>query len=276
MEMDDNKLKRILQEAMEYEADCIMEEVDSDPNVRELIAPEEIHEKLFQQIREQQEALAKEKEAELAEEQELIRLGKIYKKKRSRRKYYILIAAVVCALAVGTVSFGDGKKVFTEIKRIFGDSGQTVVNTDNGDGTVVDEISSEEEVYKEIEEKFGFGAVRMLYMPEDMDYVESSIDENLMSARIFYADKNDKSISYYVVTKLRRGSTNTDVEDALIREYENKIGEVLVNIQEYLIEESGTKRTRILFVYNDAQYIITMTGIDEEESNKIIKNLYFS
>lgn len=276
MEMDDNKLKRILQEAMEYEADCIMEEVDSDPNVRELIAPEEIHEKLFQQIREQQEALAKEKEAELAEEQELIRLGKIYKKKRSRRKYYILIAAVVCALAVGTVSFGDGKKVFNQMKRLLGDREQSVVNTGDDESSFARDISDEEEAYKQIEEKFGFIPIKLLYLPEGMEFEEVEIDENLMSARIFYSDSGERLISYYISTNYRNSSTSTDVEDKLTREYENKIGEVLANIQEYLIEENGTKRWRVLFVYNDAQYIITMTGVDEDEFNEIVENLYFS
>ena len=275
MEMDDNKLKRILQEGMEYEADRIMEEVNSDPNVRDAVAPESIHDNLFQQIREHEEALEKEKAATIAEEQELIRLGKIYKKKRSRRKYYILIAAVVCALAVGTVSFGDGEKVFTEIKRILGHEGQTVVNTDDGDGTVIDEISSEEEAYKQIEEKFGFFPIKLLYLPEGIEFEEVEIDENLMSARICYSDVNDRVVLYYITTNYREGSTSTNVEDKLIDEYKKEINGVDVNLREYLVEENQVNKWMIDFSNEDAQYSLMIIGMSKTEVDEIVENLYF-
>ena len=43
MRMDDETLKRILQEGMDYEADCIMDEVDSDPNMQDVIAPKDMY-----------------------------------------------------------------------------------------------------------------------------------------------------------------------------------------------------------------------------------------
>ena len=276
MEMDDNKLKRILQEAMEYEADCIMEEVDSDPNVRELIAPEEIHEKLFQQIREQQEALAKEKEAELAEEQELIRLGKIYKKKRSRRKYYILIAAVVCALAVGTVSFGDGKKVFNQMKRLLGDREQSVVNTGDDESSFARDISDEEEAYKQIEEKFGFIPIKLLYLPEGMEFEEVIIEADSQSTRLYYLDETDKMISYHITTKHRNASVSIDIEDKLIQEYEKELNGITIKYQKYQVSQTMKTRWNISFVHKDAQYFLITTGIEIEEIDKIIENLYFS
>lgn len=276
MKIDDNELKRLLQEGMEYEADLIMREVESDPNIKEAVAPEDLHVNLLKQIREREEAVEKEKAEQEKEEQELIRLGKKYKKKLSRRKYIILIAAVVCALAVGSVSFGDGEKVFSEMKRKLGGREQTVVNTPSERHAVVDEIASEEKAYEQIEKEFGFWAVRMVYLPEGIEFVEATIEENLMSARLCYSDTQNRLISYYVTTKNREGSINTDVEDQLIKESKKEVGEVLVKIQEYLVEENETKRFRVRFEYKDAQYIITMTGIKEAEVEKIVENLYFS
>lgn len=276
MKMDDNELKRLLQEGMEYEADCIMEEVNSDPNVKDVIAPEDLHENLMKQIQEHEEAKEKERENEAKEEQELIRLGKIYKKKRARRKYIVLIAAVVCALAVGTISFGDGKKVFTEIQRRLGDREQSVVNTDDSDGTVVDEIASEEEAYEQINEKFGFYPVKIIYLPEGMEFIEISVEENLQLARLCYADDKEGRLTYRIITKNRTTSSNTDVEDKFIQEYSKEINGVVINIQEYLVEETNVQRWKVSFTYEEAQYSMIISGMQGEEVDKIVENLFFS
>lgn len=276
MKIDDNELKRLLQEGMEYEADLIMREVESDPNIKEAVAPEDLHVNLLKQIREREEAVEKEKAEQEKEEQELIRLGKKYKKKLSRRKYIILIAAVVCALAVGSVSFGDGEKVFSEMKRKLSDREQTVVNSGDEDTDFAKDIATEEEAYQKIEEEFGLWPVRMYYLPDGMDFEDAVVEEESQSARLYYADNQDKLISYYVTTNNREGSASTDVEEQLIKESEKEIGEVLAKIQEYLVEENETKRFRVLFEYNNAQYIITMTGIEEGEVEEIVEKLYFS
>ena len=70
MKIDDNELKRLLKEGMEYEADLIMREVESDPNMKELVAPEDLHTDLWKQIREHEEDVEKEKAEQEKEEQE--------------------------------------------------------------------------------------------------------------------------------------------------------------------------------------------------------------
>ena len=216
MKIDDNELKRLLQEGMEYEADLIMREVESDPNIQEAVAPEDLHVNLLKQIREREEAVEKEKAEQEKEEQELIRLGKKYKKKLSRRKYIILIAAVVCALAVGSVSFGDGEKVFSEMKRKLSDREQTVVNSGDEDTDFAKDIATEEEAYEEIEKKFGFWAVRMVYLPEGIEFVEATIEEKLQGARLYYSDATETNIMYYVSTNYRESSVGMDVGDDVV------------------------------------------------------------
>ena len=74
MKIDDNELKRLLKEGMEYEADLIMREVESDPNMKDVVAPEDLHTDLWKQIREREEAVEKEQAEQEKEEQELILL----------------------------------------------------------------------------------------------------------------------------------------------------------------------------------------------------------
>jgi hypothetical protein len=276
MKIDDNELKRLLKEGMEYEADLIMREVESDPNMKDVVAPEDLHTYLWKQIREREEAVEKEQAEQEKEEQELIRLGKKYKKKLSRRKYIILIAAVVCALAVGSVSFGDGEKVFSEMKRKLGGREQTLVNTPSERHAVVDEIASEEEAYEQINQKLGFYPVPMHYIPEAMEFVELNIDDIMQVASIYYMDEDGKNMVYRIATKNREGSVVSDVEDVLVKEYEKTIEGTTISVSEYKVEENNSQRWTVNFIYEDAQYSILLMDVQQEEVEEIIKNLYFS
>lgn len=48
---DDEKFREILQESMNWEADRIMEKVNADPSLKDVVAPEEIHDKLMEEIK---------------------------------------------------------------------------------------------------------------------------------------------------------------------------------------------------------------------------------
>lgn len=278
MGMDDNKLKSLLQEGMEYEADCIMAEVDRNPDMKDVIAPEEIHDKLMKQIREHEEAQETEEKHLSKEERELIRLGKIYKKKRGRRKYTVLIAAAVCALGVGTISFGDGKKVITEVKRILSGREQTVVNTDDGGGDKFKarDVLSEEEAYEQINEEFGFYPVKLIYLPDGMEFSESVTDASMQGARLYYDDLSGKRIIYYIVTDYLTGSVGLDIEDTLIQEYEKEVDDRKINIREYLVEDNGTRRYLVSFEEKEIRYWMLLIEIDIHEVEKIVENLIFS
>lgn len=276
MEMEDKKLMQFLQDEMNREADLIMEEVYSEPSMRDVVAPEEIYDNLMQQIHEYEEEQANKKSQISEEEQELIRLGKLYKKKRSRRKYYVLLLAGVVVLAYGITSIGGGKKVFTEMKRMLGDKAQTVVNTQDEEGKVVDEIADVGEAYRKIDEEFDINPVKMYYLPEGMEFSEGVIEEESQSARLYYDDNKSGKITYYVFTNHRTGSMSIDVEDKEINKYEKEIGGTTVKVTEYLIEESNTRRWQVEFAHDDSQYLLRMTGIESEEVEKIIENLYFS
>lgn len=274
MRMDDETLKRILQEASEYDADCIMKEVNSNLNLQEVVIPADMDANIKEEIDRIKAAQAQEQEKQAQEEQELIRLGKLYKKKRARNKYIILIAAVVCALGIGTISFGDGKKVFTEIKRALGDREQTVVNSGDEDRHIDRGVLSEENAYEEINEKFGFVPVRMLYLPKGMEFVESIIEDELQNIRIYYEETNSM-ICYTIWPNYRDTSLGMDLEDEVINEYSKEVQGVDIFIKEHKIEDSKDTRWRAEFIYNDVQYYLMLSGVSQQEVEKIIENLYF-
>ena len=273
MKLDDEKLKRILQDDMNKEAEQILEAVENDPIAKDAVAPEGIYERLMKQIEEKEaeEQKANDESLLTAEQKELIRLGKIYKKKRSRRKYYVVGIAAVVAMAIGLTSFGGAKKVFTEVKRFVSGKEQVVTNTN--DGNFDEEISSEEEAYQAIEDKFGFYPVRMYYLPEGMDFVEATVEEEKQLAFMHYADEKDRSISYCVVTNYRTSSVGVDIEDDVIQTYEKEIRGLTIHFEVYSVEENKDKRWKVRFEYEDAQYTLLFMGIDESEVNRIIEKL---
>lgn len=277
MEMEDKKLKRFLQDEMNREADLIMKEVDSDPSLSDVVAPDEIYDDLMQQIHEYEAEQANKNSQASEEEQELIRLGKLYKKKRSRRKYFVLLLAGVVVLAYGITSIGGGKKVFTEMKRMLGDK-DTYVKVDSGEGEKIDseQITTEEDAYDEIEEKLGFYPVRLYYLPEGMQFEEATVESEIQNARLYYSDNKDRILQFGIFTKNRTGSIGTDREDALLREYEQNVNGTIMNIKEYEVQDNHIARWSVAFEYKDIQYTIFLMGINEKEMNKIIENLYFS
>lgn len=277
MEMEDKKLKRFLQEELNREADLIMEEVDSDPSLKDVVAPDEIYDNLMQQIHEYEKEQANKNTQASEEEQELIRLGKLYKKKRSRRKYYVLLLAGVVVLAYGITSIGGGKKVFSEMKRMLGDK-DSHVRVDSGEEKKFDSEKStnEHDAYDEIEKKLGFYPVVLHYVPDGMNFDEAVIQEELQSARMYYSDHENRNIQFGVFAKNRTSSMGTDMEDVLLHQYDKEVNGTIMNIKEYEVKDSNLTRWFVVFEYKDIQYSLLLMGIDEQEMNKIIENLYFS
>lgn len=270
--MKDKELKKLLHEDMLEDAERIMEKINSDPNLKDVEAPDTLKEKLFNQIHEYEAELEAERKS--AEEKELIRLGKLYKRRRKLGKVAVLIAAVIAVLAIGITGLGGPEKVLQEFKRKIGDREQSYLNTDSDKTTEIDYIS-EDAAYEEIEDTFGTYPVKAVYLPDDMKFVEFVIEKELQNARLFYDDGKEKMFSSTIWFDYRTVSTGVDVEDNVIREYEQVVAETVVTVKEYDIEGSDKTRWKAFFQCGEAQYFITMDGFTEKEVNKTIENLQF-
>lgn len=267
-------MKRFLQEELKKEAEEILQEVEADPEVENLKAPEEIDDKLYEQIRQYKEKQDAPEEALSEQQQEWIRLGKIYQSKRKKRKYIVLATAMMAAFAVGITSFGEPERIFEKFNWSIGNREQTNFDSDDED-IVAAKVSEEEEVYQKIKDEFGFEPVRMLYLPEDIGFEESIILDEIQSVCVIYGSKEEKSISYQMNMNYSKGSMAIDIEDEIVKEYKVKIKDVELQIVQYKILNSSKKKSRAIFEYNGIQYFITGNGLKEEEFEKILKNLKF-
>ena len=268
----DEKLRRLLQEDMEKEADKLMEEVNQDPSLANIKAPDDIYEKLTAQIREYEANKTKELSKE---DQELIRLGKIYKKRRKRTKYFVLAAAMVLAFALSVTSIGGPKRVFEEVKRWMGDRVQTKYNTESDRMEAIHGVS-ESEAYEKIEEEYSFCPVKLTYLPKDMKYAEMIIGDEIQNIQLLYEINNKVGLYYYIQTNNRVSSIGTEIEEEMLDEEFIRQNNVDITLKKYKVEESNEKRWQVDFEYRGNRYSIQIFGLNKGEVKKIIENLYFS
>ena len=270
----DEEMKRFLQEELKKEADQIMREVEADPEVADLTAPSEIDQKLYEQIKQYKEEHYAPEETLSGEQQELIRLGKIYKRKQKRRKYVVLAAAVVSAFAVGITSFGGPERIFHKFNNIMAGRDQMVLNSDDEDVTEA-KVSTEEEAYQKIKDEFGIEPVRMLYLPENMKFQDIIIYREMQNIQTIYTDGDDenKTLRYQVSTSYRDASNGLDVEDSLIKEERVEVKGVSIKIKYYQIEQGNSERISAMFEHQDIQYLLSINNIKADEFKKILKNL---
>lgn len=272
----DEEMKRFLQEELKKEADQIMREVEADPEVADLTAPSEIDQKLYEQIKQYKEEHYAPEETLSGEQQELIRLGKIYKRKQKRRKYVVLAAAVVSAFAVRITSFGGPERIFYKFNWNIGDREQTNFDSDDED-IVAAKASEEEEAYQKIKDEFGIEPVRMYYLPANMKFQDVIIYREMQNIQIIYTDGDDenKTLRYQVSTSYRDASNGLDVEDSLIKEERVEVKGVPIKIKYYQIEQGNSERISAMFEHQDIQYLLSINNIKADEFEKILKNLNF-
>lgn len=267
--MNDEAKRKYENELMEDVA-RIMEEINHDPELKDILAPEDAHENIWNAIRA--------KEAEGTEEvlsdenKELIRLGKTYKRRYRSRKYLVLAAAMVLALAFGITSVGGPEKLFETFKRDMLGREQEQINS--GEDIKPVENLDEEQVYEEIEETFGFLPVKIDYRPVGVEFQEATIGDEVQGIQMVYGREDAVNIFYLIRPNYRESSLGMDVEDQLLEEYEEVFDGVILYIKKYQVEETAY-RWVVQFEYQEVWYSLMLIDMEEAEVNKIIKNLHF-
>ena len=271
--MTDEQLKRLIKEGMEWEAEEMMKIINSDPTLKDVKCPEEVHDRLFEQIRLYEEQKAREARERLShEDKELLRLGTIYRSRRKWSRYVVLAAALVAMLALGTVSIGKKDSIFNAISRLFSKEEQIVINSDGIEPiTYIDES----EAYSEIEEEYGFAPVRLVYLPYNVEFIEAVLGNEMQGINIIYGKDDHADIIYVIRPNFRESSLGTHIEDKKTQEYQMSVNDIDVSITEFLIEDSGENRWSVQFVYQDVQYLLRITDMEQEEVEKIINDLGF-
>lgn len=265
-----NEWKELIEAEMEREAERIMEEVNSDPSLKDVKAPADLRDALFQQIQEYEKQKIYDQLTD--EDRELIQLGKCYKKQRKLGRYLVAAVAVVFVLAMGSVSMGEGKNISKVISKMFAGREQTLTGTGDTDLNVYNE---EGEIREKIEELYGFVPVKLIYLPDKTVFYEGVLGKDIQGANLIYEMRNGSSIIYIIRPDYRKNSMGVDIEDEKIHEYQIIVNGVEVSVAEYIIEESGTQKWTARFVYEDVLYLLRVTDINQEEMEKIVNNLHF-
>ena len=268
----DKEIKKFLQQKMEEESEQILQAVNSDPDLADVELPEELHDKLFAQIRQYEEEKSIDRLSE--EELDLIRLGMVYKKKRKRTKYYVLAAAIIAALAFGMTSIGGPERLVEKVQWML--SGRKQINVDSDDERVKPQDAvDEEEAYQLVENNFGFKPVRMNYIPEGVSFQQIKINEVTQNIRMIYQKEKESGLIYSMLTNYQEGSHGIDIEDEFVEEYKVQSGETIILVRNYIMEENGTERWQASYEYQNVQYVLTAFDMEKAEFEKILKNLHF-
>lgn len=261
--------KKIIEEEMMKDVESIMEEINSNPAYKDVVAPEEIHDRLFAQIHEyEQQRLYKQLSDE---DKELIRLGKVYKKRRKLSKCLILVAAVLVVLGIGTVCIGKDENIFRVISSMFTGGERTLIDSESTELTTCVEAI---EVYERIEAEYGLCPAELGYLPVDTKFEEAVFGTEIQNISMIYTTKNGTMV-YTIRPNYRESSYGTIIKDEKLREYSIVVEDVEVDLTEYKILESDENRWVAHFYYRDIQYRLEITNMQQIEVEKIINNLKF-
>ena len=271
------------------EMESYITEVKKHPEITGTPLSESLHRELWRDIREYNEektkaasvvleSVPKEPEPEVPrlseEEKELIQLGRIYKRKKKNKKFYVLIAAVVGAMTLGITSMGGPEKVFERFARLVPGREQTRVNSDSDDIKLVEGIS-EEEAYQQIEDEYGVWPVQFGYLPDGVEYVKSDSSADMQLLQLKYGRDDEINISYSIRPNYRDGSWGIDVEDGLQEEHVKVVNDVEILVKKFQIEGTKSYRWTAEYSYQDLQYYLEINYLTESEFAEIINNLKF-
>lgn len=267
------KMIEFLQRQSDIDADNILAEVNADPEMADVHAPDEMEAALFACIDEYD---MKKAHSNLSEEdRELIELGKAYKKSKKRRKYAAVASIALAGVLLSSVTaMGGPEKVIEVVRQIVLENERTYVDSQNERLEVLEGIT-EEEAYVQIENEFGFAPVKMHYLSKGIDFQGYFLDEETQYVNMTYQGSENRTIVYEMISNYRTGSFGRDVEDILLEVFTKEVEKTKILIKHYIVEENQEERWVLEFSENSVYYFIQMYNLNEEEVNKIIENLYF-
>lgn len=245
---------------MQREAEHLLNLVNADPCLKEEKAPKAVKENVWKVIRKRE------------EEQELIQLGRVYKRKRSLRKYWVLAAAMVMALAFGLTSIGGAEKIFGYFDGHLLEKKQLKLNSD--ENIVPIYTMTEMQAYECVKEKYGFSPVRLNYIPEGVELDSVNMSDPMMMVSMDYCRGDYMTIAYSIRPNFQDSTISYMVDGELLNSYETKVCDVVVTVSEYDLSEDDPCWV-VQFTYQDVYYDLTLLQMEETEAKQVIESLYF-
>lgn len=268
--MTDEDWKEFIAKEMEKSLDDVMAEIEADPKMKDVKPPEGMYDELMEMIHEHERQEIYEQLSD--EDKELIQLGKEYKKKRRFDRFVVVLAAMIVGLWLGSVCIGDEGDILRFMKQILTGGEQSVSDTGKTEITHYDE---EEELYEVIEKEYGFIPVKLNYLPQKTVFKEAVFCPDIQGVNLYYLTDGEASVIYTIRPNYRESSLATVIEDKKIQEYVLVVNGVEITLKEYEIRDSGENRWSIYFNYENVQYMLRLTDIEQQEVEKIVNDLSF-
>ena len=212
------------------------------------------------------------------EDREALELGRKMKerqkrvrKKRSRKLYFALAAAIVLVLAIGMTSMGGAERIANVMKQVIGE--REVMTVDSNEENMVIENEDEEKAYQEVKDIFGVEPVKIMKLPNKMKFTQMDLDENLQVAEFMYY-YDEQNIIYIISAGYMNSSFGIDIEDKIIEKEEIYVDNNMIELTVYEVKGSKNIKCSASFRYKGLVYFL-VGKIDEEEFKIILKNLYF-
>lgn len=283
-----------LEELLREEFDRIAGEEENVLREENISIPEETQEIIYAGIQEKIRAAEREKEkerlyAQLSEEDmKALEIGRrimeeeaagerkvrTVKIRKRLRTCVGLAAALTLTMAIGVTSMGGPERIIQMVTQTVGD--REIEKITSSDKVMRTAEESEEEAYQKISDELGVEPVRIWNKTEEMKFIDMEYDEEIQTAE-FYYEYNDDILIYSVNASYRDASLGVDIEDEIVDMYNKKIGndevEILTEIKEYEIQETGQERYSAQFEYKGLEYFF-IGAMDKEDFEYILENLY--
>lgn len=283
-----------LEELLREEFDRIAGEEENVLREENISIPEETQEIIYAGIQEKIRAAEREKEkerlyAQLSEEDmKALEIGRrimeeeaagerkvrTVKIRKRLRTCVGLASALTLTMAIGVTSMGGPERIIQMVTQTVGD--REIEKITSSDKVMRTAEESEEEAYQKISDELGVEPVRIWNKTEEMKFIDMEYDEEIQTAE-FYYEYNDDILIYLVNASYRDASLEVDIEDEIVDMYNKKIGndevEILTEIKEYEIQETGQERYSAQFEYKGLEYFF-IGAMDKEDFEYILENLY--
>lgn len=283
-----NDYEKRIWEGIDKDAEEIIKMVEADPEAMSAEPSEEMDRKIYAMIPGHEDADSEDSAMEgLSEEdQEALRLGRELQKRRKekeeeksrakRRHHWKRITAaaavMVLVIGIGTTGVGGPKRIVEMVEGTFGGRDASRVNVSKEE-TKDTEENKEERIYQEIKDKLDFDPVKIIILPNMMEYEYGEIDEDMQIAQLIYK-YGDTNISYRMSASYYEELSGTDLEDDITDKYNFKEGKLKAEITEYELPESKKKRYSAIFEYQGVYYQL-IGSIEKTDFEEILKKLHF-
>ena len=283
-----NDYEKRIWEGIDKDAEEIIKMVEADPEAMSAEPSEEMDRKIYAMIPGHEDTDSEDSEMEgLSEEdQEALRLGRELQKRRKekeeeksrakRRHHWKRITAaaavLVLVIGIGTTGVGGPKRIVEMVEGTFGGRDASRVNVSKEE-TKDTEENKEERIYQEIKDKLDFDPVKIIILPNMMEYEYGEIDEDMQMAQLIYK-YGEGNISYSINATYSEKVVGTDLEDDITDSYIFQEDKLKAEVTEHELEGSNMKEYSAKFEYKGIHYQIIGT-MGKEDFEKVLKNLHF-